>query len=170
MKTITMRIIASVAAVGAALAAMLLVATGASAQSTAPAPGGVGGVHVTNPHPHAGGSITVSGTKCTPGATVTVKLDGSTTLGSGTTDSSGAYSIPVTIPSSTSPGHHTISVVGGNCAGSGVLGIEVLAPSGSGNLAGTGVAVVGIGAVGVVLLIGGGLMLLAGRRRAATHA
>lgn len=173
MKTITTRALAAVGALGAAMAAMLLLATGANAATTGPPPpggGGVGGVHVTNPNPHAGESITVSGTKCAPGATVTVKLDGSITLSSGTTDASGSYSIPVTIPSGTTPGHHTISVIGGSCAGSGVLGIEVLAASGGGNLAGTGVAVVGIGALGVVLLVGGGLMLLAGRRRASTHA
>ena len=35
---------------------------------------------------------------------------------------------------------------------------------------GTGVAVVGIGALGVVLLVGGGMMLLAGRRRTSNHA
>jgi hypothetical protein len=122
-----------------------------------------GGVTVSNPTPTAGGSITVSGQGCTPDATITVTLDGTTPLGTTTASDTGAYSVRVKIPSDTSPGSHQIVVEGAGC--SGTLGITVQAPGG---LAGTGVAVIGIGALGVVLLVGGGLMLLAGRRRRVT--
>jgi uncharacterized membrane protein len=167
MKTTMMtRTFAALAAVGALFAAMLMLAGGANAASVAPPPGGgTGGVHITNPSPQPGGTVTVSGQNCDVNSPVTVSFDG-TQIGSGTTDGSGNYSITVTIPSDASPGHHTITVTGASC--SGTLGIEVVAPSsanGGGSLAGTGVAVVGIGALGVVLLVGGGMMLLAGRRR-----
>lgn len=119
---------------------------------------GAGGVTVSDPTPPAGGSITVSGQGCTPGATITVSLDNGSTLATAKADSSGAYSVVVTLPSGVT-GHHNITVNGAGC--SGVLAIDIQ----SGGLATTGVAVIGIGAVGVVLLVGGGLMLLAGRRR-----
>jgi hypothetical protein len=51
-----------------------------------------------------------------------------------------------------------ITVAGGSSSSSG------------GNLSSTGVAVIGIGAIGLVLLVGGALMLLAGRRRGGSHA
>jgi hypothetical protein len=119
---------------------------------------GAGGVTVSDPTPPEGGSITISGQGCTPGATITITLDNGDTLATTKADSSGAYSVVVKLPSGVT-GHHTITVSGAGC--SGVVGINIQ----SGGLATTGVAVIGIGAVGVVLLVGGGLMLLAGRRR-----
>ena len=136
---------------------------------------GTGGVHITNPHPHAGGTVVVQGTGCTAGALVTVFFD-SQQVATGRVNPAGHYSIPFKIPGNAAAGHHTVSikVSGGSCPGSGVLGIDVIAGNGNGNgggnLAGTGVAVVGIGALGVVLLVGGGMMLLAGRRRNSNHA
>src|SRR6476620_3387101 len=124
MKTITTRILAALGALGTALAAMLLFAVGASAATTYPpsSSSSSGGVHISNPHPHAGGTIVVSGSSCTPGATVTIKLDGGITLGTGKVNASGQYHIPVRLPSDTAPGSHTISAIvsGGSCAGSGV--------------------------------------------------
>jgi hypothetical protein len=122
-------------------------------------------VSVSTTTPAPGGSLTVSGTSCTPGADITISLDGTTVLKTTTADGTGAYSVGVTIPAGTSTGSHTINVEGAGC--SGVEAITVTA-SGGGGLAGTGVAVIGIGALGVVLLVGGGLMLLAGRRRRVT--
>jgi hypothetical protein len=119
---------------------------------------GAGGVTVSDPTPPEGGSITVSGQGCTPGATISVSLDNGSTLATTTADSSGAYSVVVTLPSGVT-GHHEITVSGAGCSGVEAIDIQ------SGGLATTGVAVIGIGAVGVVLLVGGGLMLLAGRRR-----
>ncbi|HEY2297670.1 MAG TPA: hypothetical protein VGH43_08075 [Jatrophihabitans sp.] len=167
------RIFAAAGALGATLAAVLLFAVGANAATTGPSQGGgTGGVHVNNPHPHAGSTIVVMGEGCTAGAKVTVFFD-SSPVATGSVNPAGKYRIPVKIPPGTASGHHQISVqvAGGSCPGSAVLGIEVVASgtSSSSDLAGTGVAVVGIGALGVVLLVGGGLMLLAGRRRNGTH-
>jgi hypothetical protein len=122
----------------------------------------------------AGGTIVVHGQGCVPGGTVKVFFDG-TLIGSGTANAAGRYNIKVTIPSNASPGSHTITVSGPGANCSGVEGISVTAPgsgggSNSGGLASTGVAVVGIGALGAVLLIGGGMMLLAGKRRNSKHA
>ena len=128
---------------------------------------GTGGVTISNPNPTAGKSITVSGKSCTPGTTVTVSLDGGTVLGTTTAGSDGSYSIVVKIPAGIS-GSHTINVSGAGAGCSGVLPISITASNnggGDGGLASTGVAVIGIGSLGVVLLVGGGLMLLAGRRR-----
>jgi hypothetical protein len=158
---------ATVAFLTAILVAILALAGGASADPTYPPSGGnPGGIHVSNPHPAPGGTVVVTGQGCTANAPVTVYLDNQQ-VQTGTTDSNGAYNITVTVPSNASSGSHTITVKGADCAGSGVTGVDVDAPdsaSGSG-LASTGVAVVGIAALGVVLLAGGAMMLLASRRR-----
>lgn len=171
MKTLT-RLAAAVIAVGAVLTGLLIFAGTANAATTgpgtptSPGPGGSGVLSVSDTTPSEGGSITISGTGCNPGATVTATLHSDPYfLGSTTAGSDGSFSITAQLPSGVT-GSHTIVVNGAGC--SGVEGINILAAS-SGNLAGTGVAVVGIGALGVVLLVGGGLMLLAGRRRAGTH-
>jgi hypothetical protein len=178
MKPTMTRLFAGVTAIGAVLAAMLLFSTGASAAPPTYPPSSSsssGGIHISNSHPKAGSNVTVHGSSCTVGATVTVLLDG-VPQATGTVNAAGRYNITFKIPKSTSAGHHTISiqVSNGTCAGSGTLGIEVEAANntqgGGGTLAGTGVAVVGIGALGVVLLAGGGMMLLAGRRRGNKHA
>lgn len=180
MKSTMTRTLAAIAALGVLLTTALIFAGGASAAPTTYPPtnsSGTGGVHITNPHPHAGATVVVQGSGCTPGALVTVFFD-SQEVATGKVNPAGRYSIPFKIPGNAAAGHHTVSikVSGGSCPGSGVLGIEVLAKNGGGggngggNLAGTGVAVVGIGALGVVLLVGGGMMLLAGRRRNSNHA
>lgn len=175
MKTTMTRLVAALAALGALLAAALLLAGGANAATYPPTSSQTGGVTVSNHHPKPGGTIVVHGQGCTPGAKVTVFFDNQP-IGVGTTNPAGRYNITVKIPSNAAQGHHTISVsvANGSCPGSGVEGIDVVASNstsgGGGTLAGTGVAVVGIGALGVVLLVGGGMMLLAGRRRNSTHA
>jgi hypothetical protein len=180
MKSTMTRALTAIAALGVLLATAVFFSASASAapSSTYPPPSssGTGGVHITNPHPHAGGTVVVQGSSCTPGAKVTVFFD-SQEVATGKVNPAGRYSIPFKIPGDAAAGHHQVSiqVSGGSCPGSGVLGIEVVASngggggSGGGNLAGTGVAVVGIGALGVVLLVGGGMMLLAGRRRSSNH-
>jgi len=187
MKTTITRATAALMAIGALFAAMLLLAGGSSAApsggstcsypacpiSSGSSSNSSGGVHVSG-QTRAGGTIVVHGEGCAPGGAVKVFFDG-TLIGSGTANAAGRYNIKATIPSNASPGSHTITVSGPGANCSGVEGISVTAPGGGGNsdsggLAGTGVAVVGIGALGAVLLIGGGMMLLAGKRRNSKHA
>jgi hypothetical protein len=122
-----------------------------------------------------GGSLTVFGDNFSPNSDAVLSLH-STPVGLGTvhTDSNGQFSAQITVPSSTTPGTHTIealdtptgdiasatiTVTGGGTGGGG---------GGGGGVAETGVAVISIGALGLVLLVGGGLMLMAGRRRKVT--
>lgn len=182
MKTTITRATAALMAIGALFAAMLLLAGGSSAapssSSSCSYPAcqpGSGNVHVSG-QTRAGGTIVVHGEGCAPGGVVNVFFDGKL-IGSGTANAAGRYNVKATIPSNASPGRHTITVSGPGANCSGVEGISVSASGGgggnsgsSGGLASTGVAVVGIGALGAVLLIGGGMMLLAGKRRNSKHA
>jgi hypothetical protein len=93
-------------------------------------------------------------------------------LGSTTANADGTINTTVTIPASYK-GAHTLEAVGQTSGvtastpiqlGGSTTGTGSGSGSGSG-LSSTGVAVVGIGALGVVLLAGGGLLLIAGRRR-----
>jgi hypothetical protein len=191
MKTTITRATAALVALGALFAAMLLLAGGSQAApggspscsypacqpTTAPvsssSSSSTAGLEVSTTNPTAGGSITISGTSCNPGATVTATLDTGDVIGTATVGNDGTFTITGTLPSGVT-GSHTITTTGGGSAHtcSGVLGVEISAPGGSGGggLASTGVAVVGIGALGAVLLIGGGLMLMAGKRRNSKHA
>ncbi len=166
-------------AVAVALVGMLLAALsfGASALAAPTDYGSGTSPIVTTQTPPEGGQVGVSGQGCAPGETIDISLDnGAFDLGSTTTDSTGAYNTTVTLPAGVT-GVHTINVIGesSGCSGAAAINIGAVGSgggsggeSGGGGLASTGVAVAGIGAVGLVLLVGGGLMLMAGRRRKAT--
>jgi hypothetical protein len=122
--------------------------------------------------PAVGATVVLTGAGYLPAVQVTLTLHTAvTTLGFVTPDASGGFTKSVTLPAGVS-GTHTIVGAGtgtndtasvtitiGSSTGGGGSG------GGGGGLSSTGVAVVSIGTVGVALLIGGGLMLLAGRRR-----
>ncbi len=170
-------------AVAIAVFVTVLAALSLSGSASA-APGDYGGGAtspvVTTQTPTVGSQLGVSGQACAPNETLTLSL-GQATLGTTVTDASGAYSTTVTLPSGVT-GPQVITVKGSQgCFGTEALVISAASGGGNGggngsgsgsgsgggggSLASTGVAVAGIGAVGVVLLVGGGLMLLAGRRR-----
>jgi Bacterial Ig domain len=119
-----------------------------------------------------GGSVTSSGNNFVPGSSVTVTLDNGTTLATLTADANGAFSASITIPAGTAAGDHTLTATDAT-GESATAALTVTAAGagggagggGGGGLANTGVAIASIGGVGLLLLIGGGLMLLAGRRR-----
>ncbi len=133
---------------------------------------------VSNTCPSVGAAITVVGTDFVPGSNVTLTLRTQTfPLGSVTADASGGFTASVTLPSEVT-GSHTIVAAGAatttnsntatagiTIACSGVGGTGGGGGGGGGGLATTGIAVIGIGSLGLVLLLGGGLMLLAGKRR-----
>ena len=97
---------------------------------------------------------------------------GDDNLASGRSGADGSFN--TSIPTSSLHDGQTVYV--GPCNGTAAESARVTialggGSSGSGgNLSNTGIAVVGIGALGVVLLIGGGALLLAGRRRRGAHA
>jgi hypothetical protein len=114
----------------------------------------------------AGGSVRLCGDHFVPGSTVTVALDG-TTLATGTAGANGSLCVTVTIPAGTAAGAHTLSATdtAGESATAALTVTAAGAGGGGGGLANTGVAIASIGGLGLLLLIGGGVMLLAGRRR-----
>jgi len=131
------------------------------------------GSSVSDQTPSAGSSFTVSGSGFNAGEKVTIVLSGGASLGTATADSSGAFSFSVKLPSGVT-GAQTIVFTGATSGKTSSQAITVGAlaftsAGGStktgGTLAFTGAAVMAIGSLAVLLVLGGGLMMLAGRRR-----
>jgi hypothetical protein len=121
-------------------------------------------VSVSNQNPSEGGSLGVTCAGFTGGEQIGVTLDAQTDLGSGTADASGSFNTTVTLPQGVT-GQHTI-VCAGAAGETASLTITIGATTtGGGGLSNTGVAVVGIGSLGVILLVGGALLLMVGKRR-----
>jgi hypothetical protein len=129
-------------------------------------------ISTTTPFP--GQTITIAGTNFTAGVAVTIELDTNVTLGHATADSSGSFSIPVTLPSNLT-GNHLIRAVGtglGNCP---VDPIQIFAsgagPSSAGNgggLASTGVDILTGVAIALALLALGAFLTGSGKRRSSS--
>jgi hypothetical protein len=117
-----------------------------------------------------GGTFVLTGAGFCASESVGVNLHTTTyPLTSAHTDSAGSFSVTETLPQGVL-GVHTVTATGVTCGRSASVTITIVAAStggggGGGGLASTGVAVIGIGALGLILLVGGGLMLLAGKRR-----
>jgi hypothetical protein len=118
---------------------------------------------------------TVSGAGFAPGAVALTLQPAPVSLGSATADASGNFSKTVTLPSGTDGAHTIVATQGSvtassavtvDCSGSGAGGAGI-STGGGGGLSSTGVAVLGIGSLGLILLLGGGVLLVAGRRRRA---
>jgi len=121
-------------------------------------------VSVSNQNPSEGGSLGVTCAGFTGGERVGITLDAQTDLASGTADASGSFNTTVTLPQGVT-GQHTI-VCAGAAGETASLTITIGATTtGGGGLSNTGVAVVGIGSLGVILLVGGALLLMVGKRR-----
>lgn len=170
------RLIAPLLAVVGMVVAALAFAAGAQADPT-PYPSGTGtapSTTVSSTTPGVGGDFSAGGTGATPNGTVSGDLHTAVYhLATVKADSSGHWAVSTKLPDGVS-GNHTFVVtdlttgktlasialnIGGTTSGTG--GVN----SGGGGLAITGVAIVGLGTIGVALLVGGGLMLMAGRRR-----
>lgn len=163
------RVSAVIVALGAAL---LAVVVGASTAQAAPYSNQiVCSVSDSTPPEHS--TLTISCTGFNAHVLVHIKLHTAVyNLGSATTDGSGAFSRPITLPDGVT-GPHTLTVndpisgdtgsvpivIGGSGTGGGSTG------GGGGITSNTGVAVLGIGTLGVALLAAGGVMLYTGRRR-----
>ncbi|MBW8801510.1 MAG: IPT/TIG domain-containing protein [Streptomyces sp.] len=124
-------------------------------------------VRASTTNPAVGGTLTLSGSGFGANDTLTITLDTGDTLGTTTTDSSGAYSVTVTLPAGVS-GDHTIVVADEATDESASIAITIGSgsnPSGGGGVSNTGVAVMSIGGVGALLLVGGLSLMLLGKRR-----
>jgi LPXTG-motif cell wall-anchored protein len=159
----------------------LLVAVTALTMGTQPAAAqyaGAGTATVSNPTPTPGGSTSITACCFQPGTTVTFTLDGGTVVGTAVAGSTGAATATVTIPAGTSVGAHTITAAGSNITDGTpltvtadltvVAGVVVTAaPAATGTLPKTGSSFTTLllTGAGVGLVVVGGLVVLAGRRR-----
>jgi hypothetical protein len=128
---------------------------------------------VSSETPTAGTGVTFCGQGFQANETVAITLDTSTTLPSVKANGSGAFCTTVVLGTSLS-GTHTLTATGTTSGRTSSTKINVRGVSASdagttssGGLAFTGAAVIGIGALGGLLLVGGSMMVLAGRRRKA---
>jgi hypothetical protein len=119
------------------------------------------------------GHLTVNGEGFAANESVTLTLHTKVyTLATVQTDANGAFHAAITLPDGVD-GNHTIVATGSskdkasgkltisNCGGTGTGGQA----AGGGGLSNTGVAVLSLGGVGVLLLIGGTFLVVSGRRR-----
>lgn len=158
----TKRIAATLLAMLGATLALVGFGAAAGAAPYSPTPT----VNVSTTNPSAGGSITVSCSGFGANDPVTISIAGQS-IGTATTDSSGACSATVTLPSGLT-GAQTIVLTDATTGQTASIAITIGAStssSGGGTTSNTGVAVLSIGSVGVLLLIGGAALLIAGRRR-----
>jgi hypothetical protein len=121
---------------------------------------------VSNQTPAAGSSVTFCGTGFLAGETVGITL-GTTEYPSVVADSSGAFCTTIVL-GATLTGTHTLTATGvtsGATSSQQIVIAGASADTGTTGLAFTGAAVIGIGALGGLLLVGGAAMVLAGRRR-----
>lgn len=148
-----------------------------SASASAYPPGTGPSLSLSSSTAPEGGSVTVFGNGFTPGTVNLTLCSTTSSLGTAQADSTGAFTQGVTLPAGVTGAQ---KICGTNSAGTASADITITTSSGGGggggggtgggggNLAGTGAAVIGIGVLGVLLLVGGGAMLLAGKRRKAT--
>ena len=158
-------------------AAVMAVALGIvafAAPSTADPYANAAAISVSDQTPAVGGTFVLTGTGfCANEDVNNVLQPGAYPLASAHTDSSGAFSVTVQLPAGVSGVHTIVStcVTTGRTASTTItIGGSSTGGGGGGGLASTGVAVIGIGALGLILLVGGGLMLLAGKRRSKVNA
>ena len=126
-------------------------------------------VSVSNETPTAGSSVQFCGIGFQSLKTVTIGWDNGTTSPSAVADSSGAFCSTLVLGATLS-GTHTITARGATSGATASATIVVAGVSASTNpatagLAFTGAAVLGIGSLGGLLLVGGAALTLAGRRR-----
>ena len=122
-------------------------------------------VSVSDQTPTAGSSLTFCGADFLPGETVTIGLDNGTTYPSVVADKGGAFCATIVLGASLT-GTHTLTATGTTSGRTASIKITIAGVTAStGGLAFTGPAVIGVSALGGLLLVGGAMMVLAGRRR-----
>ena len=147
--------------------AMVAFATPANAASYVTQPS----TSVSNQSPTAGSNLTFCGQGFLPGETVAITLDNGTKYPSVAADTSGAFCTVVVLGASLT-GTHTLTATGLTSGRTSSTTIKVLGVSASAaptptssGLAFTGANAIAIGGLGGLLLLGGGALVIAGRRR-----
>ncbi len=121
-----------------------------------------------------GGTLTIRGEGFTPEEPVDVTLFSTPVpLGSFTADSKGVVEVKVTIPASTAPGAHTITMVGRTSGVEVVIPVTIVAATAAGGSRGGGLARTGsdvgpLAGIGLGLVAAGGAAAYATRRRGET--
>jgi hypothetical protein len=158
-------------------ALLMAVSLGVAASAVAAPYSPAAEIAASTSNPSEGGSLTVTGSGFDQENVGLVLHSAPYPLGTAKANADGSFSIVVTLPAGVS-GLHTIIATGvtsGKVATSAIT-IGTVAttqsvtatksnPSG---LAYTGVAVIGLGTLGVLLLAGGGVFLVSGKRRTAS--
>ena len=166
------RLRAPIIVVFAIIAAIVAFAVPANAASYATQPT----TSVSNQTPAAGSGITFCGQGFLPSEAVAITLDNGTRYPSVIADTSGAFCTTIVL-GATLTGTHVITASGatsGRTSSTEIHVAGVTANAGTttgtttGGLAFTGAAVIGIGALGGLLLIGGAIMVFTARRRKAS--
>lgn len=114
-----------------------------------------------------GDKVVVTGDGFTPNMQATLSFHSAgVPLGTVAIDPSGTFTQTITVPN-VALGSHQVEALdqASGSTASAAFDVDGNGTSGNGGLANTGVAVIGIASLGLVLLVGGGLMLMAGRRR-----
>jgi hypothetical protein len=169
-----------VAIVGALLTLFVVGSGPASAAAPTPAAGTVCGgygsldvrasMSVSTTTPFPGQTITLSGQNFAPaGSNVTIVLDTGAVLAHVTINSSGTFSVPVTLPAGVTGNHKILAQGQITCPPDPVqISIQAAGTQGGG-LASTGVDILTGLAIALALIAGGVLMARSGRRRSASH-
>jgi hypothetical protein len=150
-----------------------LVSLVAGAASSQAAPGYVKHASISLSSTGTCGHLVVTGTDFAANEQVSLTLHTKVfALTTVQTDANGAFSVEVTLPDGVT-GNHTVVATGSskdkasakltvsNCAAAAGAG----GSTGSGGLSNTGIAVLSIGGLGVLLLVGGTVLVLSARRR-----
>lgn len=134
-----------------------------------------GGLNVSDTSVKPGGTVQVSGDGFTPGTPIDIEIfSAPTLLKTVDADGAGSFSTSVTIPTSISPGSHTLSATGGAPSGDTLtLSAEITvegeggggSSSSSGPLAFTGASIGAMAGVALAGIAVGTLFVIATRRR-----
>lgn len=162
-----------------AIAALFVLAVPAAAQTSPSAPGYGGGATVTSSDTTVtpGEPITLNGSGFVPNAKITLTFNSTPVpLGTAQANASGAFTKQVTVPN-VPPGQHSITAVGSIAGRTAiteitVMGASAVAPPATptpshGGLAFTGTDAALTAGLGALLLVVGGLAVLATRKRRA---
>jgi hypothetical protein len=145
---------------------MVIAVMSFSGSASAYPPGHNPTIHLNHTSGPVGDKVVVTGQHFTPSQPVTLSFHSApVALGTVTATPGGTFSTKITIPNVPLGAHEVVATDISGQVATAVFTITGAGAGGAGGVAGTGVAVIGLSALGFVLLVGGGILLLAVRRR-----